>query len=338
MVTEKKQWNYAYGDDGKKHKFWGTAIEGVRWVKRREYSTNKPSTSNTSSNIEEMNEEELGNEINTKLAELEEQKALEAKTNNPYNLSDDILGSGWYAALDDNAKALVGYFNSIVNDNSEDKEAKGIAFQEALDLAAETADPYWKEIISSTKDEYERSFGALEASYEEQQATLETKRRRLAEDLAYNSQYLSTKEQAELARQKRSYDKEIITLRENMAARGLSSSTIRGEAEELSGIGYEDATESIEREYDMLTREQSLIESRGVEDIEDRLVSLSGSFERSQTNLVRGLESYLGTSEISGLPGVAGHTLGGLTGTIVTDKRADAITLANAFPSGEFTL
>ncbi len=282
-----------------------------------------------------MNEEELGNEINTKLAELEEQKALEAKTNNPYNLSDDILGSGWYAALDDNAKALVGYFNSIVNSGD---EAKGIAFQEALDLAAETADPYWKEIISSTKDEYERSFGALEASYEEQQATLETKRRRLAEDLAYNSQYLSTKEQAELARQKRSYDKEIITLRENMAARGLSSSTIRGEAEELSGIGYEDATESIEREYDMLTREQSLIESRGVEDIEDRLVSLSGSFERSQTNLVRGLESYLGTSEISGLPGVAGHTLGGLTGTIVADKRADAITLANAFPSGEFTL
>jgi len=145
---------------------------------------------------------------------------------------------------------------------------------------------------------------------------------------------LSIEQTAELAREQRNYDVTLESTRNTLASKGLSSSSIRNQAEERLGTSQEDIIESTKRSYARSLRAAELTKSRGLEDIEASQKWYERKAEESKTAAVKTAEQTFGTKELEGLGELGGldlgdYTLGGVTGTIGADKISDIMSRAN---------
>lgn len=246
-----------------------------------------------------------------------------AGTTGPQPFPDSVLNSPFYKQLDSENRQLLEYYWGILSGGNEQKMQ---AFQQALGLAKKQADPYFAEKINVFSDEVKRSLGSLSADLGSREFELSRRKKEIVDNLNYNKQYLSAEQQAELARQADAYDAELEGLRENMASRGLSSSTIRTKAEDRLNRANEDFITSSERKYNYQLGGMSRDAMSNLADYEQQLADLRRKTLENKTDIVRKGESYLGTDLVNNIQGSDGLSLGGVSGTLLEDKTRDILT------------
>jgi hypothetical protein len=253
-------------------------------------------------------------------------KKDEPVQNKSEELPDELANNQYFKQLDSDNQELIKYYWSILNSENSDKTA---AFEEALTMAMDQADPYWKEKINIVKDELSRSVGKSGADLESSLATLQARKTALEEDLTSNTQYLTTEQQAELARQKDNLDTEITNINDRMATAGLSSSSIRTKAEEKLNKNYQDVIGSSTRAYEKKIRDTQNTATRELESIARQTADFQRQTSENKTSAVRTAESTLGSSELSGAD-YAPLLMGGVSGSLLTEKGSDILTRAEA--------
>jgi hypothetical protein len=253
--------------------------------------------------------------------------ATGSSTTPTLTIPKELADNPYFGQLDPDNQAMVAYYWNITNSQNEDKKK---AFQDALNLATEQADPYWREKINLVKDEAERAFGTLTADEASEEEKLSRRSQAIAEDLKYNKEYLTAEEQAELSRQKDDYDKQLLTIRENMATRGLTSSTISTQAHEQLATASENVIGSVQRQYAKKQRDLGVGAERDVADITAQLVDLKRKLGEGKTDVARKAETYLGSGTAAGIQGASSYLLGNVSGIMKEDKGTDILQRANA--------
>jgi hypothetical protein len=228
--------------------------------------------------------------------------------------------------LDENNKAIVSYYyNTLASQNT----AKAQAFTTALDLASKQADPYWKEKINIVKDELTRTTATTEADLASREKTLMDRQSAINSDLATNKAYLTTEQQAELARQSENYNVDLTTVRENMAASGLSSSSIRNRAEQRLATNNADIIGSSKRAYEKQIGDINNSATRELAIIAQQTADYQRQALESKTSSARTAEANIGSTELGTTP-FAPLLMGNISGTMLDSKGTDILNRAKS--------
>jgi hypothetical protein len=237
--------------------------------------------------------------------------------------SSSLKGDADYDQLDTDNKSLVDYFESILKSQDEQKKA---AFQKALEIAGQQADPYWKQKINIFKDEFGRAIGIIDADLASHEKNLIAQKSEVERALTVGKEDLSIDEQAELAQEAKSLDGEILTTRDTMAARGLTSSTIRNQAEQKLNEASQYVVEGKKRTYDRNKRELEAKSAYNLAEIERQIADVRRAANEEKISTTRKAEGYLGSDALSGTQ----NLMGGINGSIIEDKSADVLARARA--------
>jgi len=242
----------------------------------------------------------------------------------PQGLEDDPF----FAQLDPQSQAMIAYYQNILDTQD---TARQDAFEKALELAGEDAEPFWKEKLSIIKDELSRAIGTLGADLASREKELTRRSKEIEEDLIYNKENLTVDESAELARTKRAYDQELEVIGDTMANRGLTSSTIRNRAESRLEESYVDVIESTGRKYARAQRAEGVGATRLQADITQQVADLQRGFAEAKTGAARGTEAYVGSEALGKLGlGLEGLGLGGIKGGMAEEKATDVLQRSQA--------
>jgi len=241
-------------------------------------------------------------------------------------IPDALKDDPYFMQLDENNKAIVSYYyNTLASQNT----TKAEAFKTALDLASQQADPYWKEKINIIEDELLRATGSADADLASQEKTLMDRKSAIQEDLTINKQYLTAEQQAELARQADSYENSLISVRDQMAATGLSSSSIRNRAEDTLAKNNADVIGSSTRAYEKNISDLSNTATRELATIAQQTADLQRTTLENKTSLARAAEASIGSSELADT-NIAPLLMGDISGTLLDTKGTDILNRAKA--------
>jgi len=239
----------------------------------------------------------------------------------PNNNGDGSGGDGNDNSND--TQDLIDYFEGILSGN--DTERATLFAQALIDAEAE-ATPYWKEQIAIIRDELTRTMGDLSTNLALQETEFQRRIDRINEDLTYGAEQLTIAEQAELTRQKLAYENDILGIRDQMASRGLTDSSIRSRTEELENISNEDIVKSTTRKF---ADSQRNLRTSGQDDIaviNNQVTTLKAKTASDQLSAVRKVEGILGSANMTDWSSML---QGGLTGTLADEKRKDILVRAN---------
>jgi len=234
-----------------------------------------------------------------------------------------LKGDADYEQLDTDNKSLVDYFESILKSQDEQKKAD---FQKALEIAGQQADPYWKQKINIFKDEFNRAIGRIDADLASHEQNLLAQKTEIERALSVGKEDLTIDEQAELAQEAKNLDADILTTRDNMAARGLTSSTIRTQAEQKLNEANQYVVEGKKRTYERNIRDLEAKSAYNINDILSQIDSVRRAANEEKISTTRKAEGYLGSDALAG----NANLLGGINGSIIEDKSADILARAKA--------
>lgn len=243
------------------------------------------------------------------------------------DVPQDLANDPFFKQLNDENKSIIAYYWKTLSGQNTNSVA---AFEEAMNLASQQADPYWKEKARIIKDELTRVLQGTNEDLVSQEQLLARRKKELLDDLTYNKDQLTTEQAAELARQADKYEAELDATREKMAERGLSSSSIRTQAEERLDTENADIIESTERKYARELRSQEVTSGRKILDYDQQIGDLRRTAQDQKKAAVRKAESALGTTEVETLSGASEFTSKNITGSMATDKSNDILTRAKA--------
>lgn len=250
-----------------------------------------------------------------------------SSTNPVIDIPEELANDPFFKQLPAADQQTVAYYWKTLTGNN----IKAVqAFNDAMDQAAKDADPYFKEKARILKDELTRVLTGADADLATKEATLARRKQQILDDLTYNKDQLTTEQSAELARQADKYNQELEKIRSDMADRGLSSSSIKTQADEQLNTENQDVIESTNRKYARELRTQQVGADRQVLDLLDQIQQLRTDTSQKKTTAVRNVEATLGTGELADVSGAAGLTAGGITGTIATEKANDIVARAKA--------
>ena len=243
-----------------------------------------------------------------------------------------LTGDKDFQSLPEDMKNYLTSYYDIVS--TADKEAQE-QLTKALDEAKAEADPYWKEIITVAQDEVTRSLGEQQADFDFQEKTLTKNIERIRQDLATKKEDLSIDEQADLAKQLRSYEQSLSSLRENAASGGMTFSSKKVAAEELLNKENQEIVESTKTTYMRNVRDLELAAARGEEDAKAQLEDYRRQLGEGMVSTIRTAESKLGTANLPDISKYAesAKALGDITGTIEEEKTQDILERAKALTS-----
>lgn len=112
-------------------------------------------------------------------------------------LPDEIKNDPSFKNLPIDQQEIVAYNYEI---QAEDNKVKQQALADALEMATEQADPYWKNIIRIAQDEVLRAVEEVEGDYKSGVERRQRNIQELKQDLTANKEFLSLEQQAELGR------------------------------------------------------------------------------------------------------------------------------------------
>lgn len=234
---------------------------------------------------------------------------------------DQLLNDQEFKGLPSDQQEVVKAVYMAIGENNAESAGKLVA---AFRAAEKLADPYFKQQIRLASDAVERGFVQVdkELEFEEMQASRRLKD--LQDDIATRSEYLSLEEQNALKGIEREYKQTIDTTRQNLAATGRSSSSVRAETEQLIDESTGDLRESTKRSFGQQKLDANNQLVRGQRDIQSEVQRLKEVAKQNKTGLFRKAEEELGTS---GLPKLNFdvNPLGGMVGSIYEDKQNDII-------------
>jgi len=254
----------------------------------------------------------------------EEEEKGEGDKDAPDWLKDDE----YFNQLSPDEQAYIISYHNVLKEN--DKEKQEILAQ-ALDDATAQADPYFAEKIRMAQDELKRALGEGAGDFTSKKRDLETRISQIGEDLATGKERLGIDQQAELARQKRTYEYQLENLIEGASHKGLTFSTKRALAESRLKTEQTDITESTKREFQRKIGDLQKAASRGDTEAQNLLKDYERMYGEDVTALIRGTEATVGTEGLPTLPDLPGlGPMGGITGSLAEDKQMDILQRAEA--------
>ena len=233
--------------------------------------------------------------------------------------------------LSPDMKEIAIYNYEVQKANDADKATK---LAEALEMATEQADPYWKSILLIAQDEVLRKFEAAQGDY---QSTLQRQQRimnNIQEDLTTNKEFLTLEQQSELANLSRNYEVNQENLINTAANQGLTFSTKRALAEKRLAEENQGLVESTNRKYNKQLADLQTAASRDTEEAQASIADLKRRMGETTTSMGRAAETYLGTENLPQLEGY--KALGNITGDMYEEKVKDIEERKNAL-YGELT-
>lgn len=246
-----------------------------------------------------------------------------------FDLPDEIKNSSEFKALDDQQKEFMYFtYKSLTATN----DAEKLDAIDALNEAKKFADPYFKEQIRIAEDEIVRSIKSKELSMKLGVERSEQRIKELNEDLTFNRGQLNIEEQAELSRQLKENQINLLNLQQNAAESGLAFSSPRQEAESSLVDTQQGIRESTQRQFNRQRRELETSASRQIAGLGENISDIGRLGAEDLTSLQRSAEKFLGSKES---PGVSGITpLGGITGSLNESKQSQILALQGVLQKG----
>jgi len=225
-------------------------------------------------------------------------------------------------------KAIVLFNWSAMTASSEEGKREA---ENALELAKQNTDPYYRSLIGYSQDELSRALTSTQADVGDQMAQMSARKKQIDQDLAFNRDQMSLEEQAEMSRLSREYDQNLRTLQTNAQEAGLVFSSPREQAESELAMAKTDVAESTNRKYARQQRELQVAAERGLEDIARDEQTTTRQAQEQATSLARKAESYLGSENLpSELGGQAIPKLGGITGDLQNQRDLELMQMQQA--------
>jgi hypothetical protein len=260
-------------------------------------------------------------------------KVTTPSTNVPsVEIPESLANDPDYKSLNSDNQALAAY---IISKSTTGNKTDTQALSDALTLATSQANTYWTEKLNIIKSTLKESLGEVDTDLATTERELMLRKARIEEDLKTNKNDYSLDEQSELATQAENLDAKIQTTRENMAARGLTSSSIRNQAEERLNNENSDVVESTTRKYERATREAETLAGRNVVDIANQIQDATQKANSEKKNKVSTTEQYIGSGALGDLPAANPYLTGNITGSMVGDKTSDILTRQRALLAPE---
>lgn len=232
------------------------------------------------------------------------------------NTKNTLIGDSDYEQLNADNKAMADYFDAALKSRDEKETA---AIKEAMALAAQQADPYFKQKINIFMDEFNRALGTIDANLASHEKNLIAQKSEIERALSVGKEDLTIDQQAELAQEAKNLDADILTTRDTMAARGLTSSTIRTQAEQKLNEASQYVVEGKQRTYARNKRELEAKSAYNIAEIERQIADVRRAANEEKISTTRKAEGYLGSDALAGNP----NLLGGISGSIIEDKAND---------------
>jgi hypothetical protein len=243
-------------------------------------------------------------------------------------IPEELANDEEYQGLSAENQELAAYIISL---SSSGNKADAEALKEALEMATEQADAYWGEKISIIKDELKLSLGDIDTDLAATERDLMLRKARIEEDLKTNKGDYTLDQQTELAAAAKNLGLQIDSTREVMASRGLTSSSIKNQAEERLNTANKDIVESTTRAYQRKIRDAETTAMRNVVDIQNQISDATENAGREKRKKVGAVEQYIGSGNMGGISG----TTGGITGTLIGEQTADILARQRAHLAAE---
>ena len=195
-------------------------------------------------------------------------------------------------------------------------------FSEAIKQAQAVADPYFKTQLALAKAEVMGSIAERNNDFETRSSIIKRTRDELLADVKSNSEFLTLEQQAEISREAKQYDEDLLSIADQAAEKGLTFATgarSRALAEERRGTQYADVVQSSNRTLNEKKRELGLKAQRGDTAAQEELASLAREQGFALQGIGRAAEQVLGSAN---LPAISGYTpTGGAIGKIEEEKK-----------------
>ncbi len=146
---------------------------------------------------------------------------------------------------------------------------------EDLETGKRRYDEEFQEQLASLQLDREAAKGTLDYNINQ----LDTRIKQLQEDLIRNKEYLTLEQQSALSDQLRNYKKQVDNMRETMAQRGLSESTIKEEAKKELEAEHQSVITGIQRKYEYQVQTEELTAQRGIQQSEAEKANLERLYQ-----------------------------------------------------------
>lgn len=216
-----------------------------------------------------------------------------AKYYNVLSQGNDKALKDWNDTLEVAKQQAEPYFKNLLNiatdqlkrdianlQNSYNPTIQGIDAQiskllDDLNTGKRRYDEEFQEQLASLQLDRETAKGTLDYNINQ----LDTRIKQLQEDLTRNKEYLTLEQQAALSDQLRNYKKQVDNMRETMAQRGLSESTIKEEAKKELEAEHQSVITGLQRKYEYQVQTEELTAQRGTEEAEAQKANLQRLYQ-----------------------------------------------------------
>lgn len=243
----------------------------------------------------------------------------------------DVLfkDSDAYKALSPEMQEFIDLGFNLISFGGEE-EAK--MFSNAIEQAKGVADPYFKSMLALANAEVLLKIADQTQDFEFKSKAVQSARDQLMEDVSRNKEFLTLEQQADIAREIKGYDNDLLDIADQAAEKGLTFGTgarSRALAESRRTAQFEDVVQSNQRLHNFRIQELELKAARGDEEAKAELSNLQAKQGFGLQDIGLAAEKVLGSAN---LPGVTGYTpVGGVTGTIEEQKKKSILSDVSGF-------
>lgn len=210
----------------------------------------------------------------------------------------ELTNSLEFSSLPEDQQELVRNVFQVIAENDTDNAERLAA---AFETAEKVSDPFFKQQIRIARDAIERGFVSIDQEEQFREKQLQTNLADLKQDLETRKEFIGLEEQAALKGIEREYTQTLKSTRQSLAARGMSSSSVREESEQLIEETTGDLRESTKRRFGAQMTEALRSGERGERDTQSELERLRELTKDKKLELFRGAEETLGTAGLGKL-------------------------------------
>ena len=211
-------------------------------------------------------------------------------------------------------------------------EAEAKFFANAVAQAQAIADPYYKTQLSLAGAEVLGAIAEKNNDFETRKEVIERVRDELMQDVSSNKEFLTLEQQADISRNIRQYDEDLLTIADEAAEKGLTFATgarSRALAESRRGEQFQDVIQSGQRRFNFQIKELELKAARGDTSAQKELEALTGQKGFALQQIGRAAEEVLGSANVPAIPGFT--PTGSALGKIEEEKRRTTISDVSGF-------
>lgn len=192
---------------------------------------------------------------------------------------------------EDQRKALREYFDTVASNDT----AKAAKMVKAFETGLAYSSPVFRAQALMFKDALEQGLSNISGDLALNEKQLRDKITKLESDLVASNEYLDLGAKQELEGLKSSYERDLDTVVQNMAATGKTSSSVRQRSEEILKKDFEGKVETKNRELAYVKNKQISDTGYNANLIRTQLQQLNDKANQDRIAKLRETESKLGT-------------------------------------------